>query len=224
MIESETRPSAALKAGGIGCAVVVKKGIENTLDSDCCYPDGLEGIAEEPEKGAYRICRHWSLREVPKCQGTAVLCRLRDHLTGKEWRITQFGDDPRRHERTLEVERDGDIRSASPIDGMTSASMAAARPPVQRTPAGRSRKDAMKSLKSAGHRSWLLVRGTPWRRKTRVKHLTITNSHQYSSTVSGDGMFFARSPARMTGCPRRTGERRLSGDKPPFGTKSSADN
>lgn len=167
MIESETRPSAVLKAGGMSCAGIVvllilfiggliltfhieratppdfprvkpetmahrvsgysqdafaalglhrtlepnaydmKKGIENTLDSDYCYPDGLESIADEPEKGAYRIYHHWSLGEVSKSEGTAALRRLRDHLKTKGWRVTQFEDDARRHERTLEAERDG---------------------------------------------------------------------------------------------------------------------
>jgi hypothetical protein len=85
----------------------MRKGDENTLDSDFCYPDGLESIADQPEAGAYRLYHRWSVGGVAPREGVGALRRLRDHLTGTGWRITQFGDGEQRHERTLKAERDG---------------------------------------------------------------------------------------------------------------------
>ncbi|MFE1772707.1 hypothetical protein [Streptomyces sp. NPDC059008] len=167
MIESKTRSGAALKAGGIGCAVVVllpvlvvggvfltfsieratpadfpdvkpetmahrvtdyskgafaalgldrtlepnvydmRKGDENTLDSDYCYPDGLESIADQPEAGAYQLSHRWSVGGVAPREGAGALRRLRDHLTGTGWHITRSGDGEQHHERTLKAEREG---------------------------------------------------------------------------------------------------------------------
>ncbi|MFG2290711.1 hypothetical protein ACGFOU_32110 [Streptomyces sp. NPDC048595] len=167
MIESETRSGAALKAGGIGCAVAVllpvvvvggvvltfsveratpegypdvkpetmarrvtgyskgafaalgldrtlepnvydmRRGDENTLDSDVCYPDGLESIADQPEEGAYRLYHRWSVGKVAPHEGANALRGLRAHLGSTGWRITESGDRAQRHERTLKAERDG---------------------------------------------------------------------------------------------------------------------
>ncbi|MGG7569134.1 hypothetical protein [Streptomyces sirii] len=167
MIESKARSGAALRAGGIGCAVAVllpvlliggvflifsieratpegypdvkpesmarrvtgyskgafaalgldrtlqsnvydmRKGDENTLDSDFCYPDGLESITDQAEEGAYRLYHRWSVGKVAPREGSSALRSLRDHLTSTGWRITESGVSEQRHERTLKAERDG---------------------------------------------------------------------------------------------------------------------
>ncbi|MEU7283484.1 hypothetical protein AB0A69_32640 [Streptomyces sp. NPDC045431] len=63
---------------------------QNTLSAAACYPDGLESLNDEPEKGSYRLGHSWTLDRVPEQQGVPALHRLHDHLKNRGWTITQF--------------------------------------------------------------------------------------------------------------------------------------
>ncbi|MEU5023705.1 hypothetical protein [Streptomyces milbemycinicus] len=88
----------------------MRAGNENILDSEYCYPDGLESIADEPEKGAYRMYHNWMVGKVGKRQGLAALRRVRARLEATGWHIKEFGEDRQIREWTVRAERDGGYR------------------------------------------------------------------------------------------------------------------
>ncbi|MFC0597370.1 hypothetical protein [Streptomyces palmae] len=85
----------------------MRAGNQNTLGSDYCYPDGLESIADEPEKGAYRMYHAWMVGKVGKRQGLEALRRVHARLKDTGWRITQFEEDRGIREWIVRAERDG---------------------------------------------------------------------------------------------------------------------
>ncbi|MFF9018443.1 hypothetical protein ACF09C_36470 [Streptomyces sp. NPDC014870] len=79
---------------------------ENTISAEVCYPTGLESIADEPVKGAYRLGHNWRIADVSEQEGMPALRRLRDHVEKAGWDVTSF--DESGDARTLRAERDAD--------------------------------------------------------------------------------------------------------------------
>ncbi|MFE2235904.1 hypothetical protein ACFXA4_25470 [Streptomyces sp. NPDC059442] len=76
---------------------------ENALSAEVCYPDGLESMADEPEKGSYRLGHDWRIADVSEAEGAAALGRLRDHLEKTGWEVTAFRESGT--DRELRAER-----------------------------------------------------------------------------------------------------------------------
>ncbi|TXS30151.1 hypothetical protein EAO71_16630 [Streptomyces sp. ms191] len=76
---------------------------ENTLSAEVCHPDGLESIADEPEKGSYRLGHDWRIAGVSEAEGVPALRRLRDHLEKTGWDVTAFRESGQ--DRELRAER-----------------------------------------------------------------------------------------------------------------------
>ncbi|WP_328676660.1 hypothetical protein OG905_23125 [Streptomyces sp. NBC_00322] len=82
-------------------------GTENSFSTDDCYPSGLEGMADEPVAGAYRLSHHWELDQVPEREAVPGLRRLHDHLRKTGWDITEYREFPSGREWSLRAKRDG---------------------------------------------------------------------------------------------------------------------
>ncbi|MCX4588096.1 hypothetical protein [Streptomyces sp. NBC_01481] len=65
-------------------------GTENSFSTADCYPGGLEGMADEPVAGAYRLSHNWELGQVPEREAVPGLRRLHDHLRETGWDITEY--------------------------------------------------------------------------------------------------------------------------------------
>ncbi|MFK4224079.1 hypothetical protein [Streptomyces sp. NPDC019890] len=112
MRRATSRSQEAYEVLGFDRAVppgVVKLGVgtENYLSTDDCYPGGLEGMADEPVDGAYRLFHGWALDKASEQEALPALRRLRDHLKDTGWRIKEYGESQTGDEWNLRAERDG---------------------------------------------------------------------------------------------------------------------
>ncbi|MFB7374381.1 hypothetical protein ACFC0D_31605 [Streptomyces sp. NPDC056222] len=78
------RPLPAVRSGEYAAA-------DNRITGDPCYPSGIEGIADTPEPGSYRLYHKWRLDAVDKAAGTAALGKLHAHLEATGWTIVDYG-------------------------------------------------------------------------------------------------------------------------------------
>jgi hypothetical protein len=84
------------------------------VGDDACYPDGLEGMADEPVEGAYELALSWSMTKVPRDQALPALRDIRERFTARGWEIIEderFATVGGSGGRVLRIERDGDQQS-----------------------------------------------------------------------------------------------------------------